>query len=341
MPHIKNRKNFLDIFLLSLFFNVAYFLKYVKTLKKSTNMKSTIDSIDIMKQPLVWRQFVAKHKLRGVNFLTIALDIYKKIIYKTKIFNVSFSRMYSPSFIFDLIIVGSNPIMTMLLLNKLEQVKTEKKIRVGLYIPLEMDYWAYDIIKDDEILKELSKILNTEILKIEDMITHISQKNFNNIEIISIDKRYKIDYFEQDEITKNFAIYFSKDKNELPIVADIIKYQNEVKNMLILKMMKDFYKNNAIKKLIWKHTAPKNDFVFYPPIAFSKNILLTSLPQGWMSAQYTIDKQDIVKYSHILSEFSFGTAKTICANMDIFKTHSARDIQLCDKLSIEEIIGGK
>ena len=78
-------------------------------------MKNTVDSIDIAKQPLIWRQFISKHKLRGVNCITVGLDIFKKIIYKSKILKVSFPRMYSPSFVFDLVIVGSNPIITMLI----------------------------------------------------------------------------------------------------------------------------------------------------------------------------------------------------------------------------------
>ncbi len=280
--------------------------------------ENIVKSIEITKQPFVWKQFISKNKYRGYHPLSLLLNAFKWMVR-----DHNFPKKYSPSFLFDHLVIGSNPIITLLLIN--EVIKNNKtNIKIGLYFPEEKDYWKYDLIKEKDFFKVISKKLNSKIESIDDFVNYFSI--MNNVELILIESRYKIEYVENDDFTKGSLIYFSKEENNNIQVNDFIEYQNEVKRFIQEKTIKNLLDKNLMKKLIWKKTSKLEDKSFYCPIVLAKNVYLSSLPQGWLSMNNEISKENIVKYNHVFKNNSFGTARAICSNFELLKEHCLEDI---------------
>ncbi len=286
--------------------------------------ENTILSKDIKLQPNIWLQFLRKDKFRGYSILSkignLILDPF---------FDYRFSRKYSPSFVFDNLIIGSNPIINILLAFKiLQNAKSNNEpINIGFFLPKEQDYWGYDLLFQEDLYKELSSLLNEKVTKIEEaidiLISKITEKNVN---LILLDSRYRIDYIEHDDFTGASFLFFSNQKNKLPEVSEFIAYQNDIKKILQIRIHNRLYENKSLKKLIWQRIAPSSEKGFFAPIAIAKKIYLSSLPQGWMTMDYKVEENKVI-YQHDYNGISYGTAKSICSKVELYKQHSLEDIK--------------
>lgn len=284
--------------------------------------ENVIFSKDIKLQPDVWLQFLRKDKLRGNSFFAKIGNLLFDPFY-----NYKFFRKYSPSFVFDYLIVGSNPIINLFLILKILNNNKNNNLYIGFFLPKEQDYWAYDIIFQDDFFKEISKELKQEIYKIEQLIDFLIIKiKEKNINLILLDSRYRIDYIEYDKFTDSSFLFFSNQKNKLPEVSDFIAYQNDIKKILQIRIHNRLYENKVLKKLFWKRIAPQNEKRFFAPIAITKKMYLSSLPQGWMTMDYKVENNQVI-YDHIYRDVAYGTAKSICSKVELYKEQALSDIK--------------
>ncbi len=284
--------------------------------------ENIILSKDIKLQPNIWLQFLRKDKFRGYSAIAKIVNVLCDPFY-----NYRFFRKYSPSFVVDHLIVGSNPIINLLLAFKILEKSDDKNIIIGFFLPKEQDYWAYDIIFQEDFFKEISTLLNKNISKIEELVdTLIDKVKEKNANLVLLDSRYRIDYVENDNYTNASFLFFSNQKNKLPEVSDFISYQNDIKKILQVRIHNRLYDSKILKKLVWKRIAPSSEKRFFTPIAIAKKMYLSSLPQGWMTMDYKVVNNQVV-YDHIYRDVAYGTAKVICAKVESYKEQSLLDLK--------------
>ncbi len=289
-----------------------------------------IKSKPFIKQPFVLKQFAYKHKNRGYTPLSFCIMLWKLVSER-----FSGTKKDNTSYRIDHLLIGSNGLLNLLLLKKINDlaIKENKVFSVGIFEPKEKDYWYYEIVnKNEEIADSFCfqlGINKQKRINIPKLIKDVGDKNiFSNIKIIYIDNRYKIDYLEHDEYTNNWFLYFNNKKLTVPGVGEFIEFQNEVKDNLNNEIKVNLFKNDMAKQLVWfrkKSNADKKEF--NSPILISKNLMLSSLPQGWCELEHQIQENGCVKYKNKYEIRSFGTANSICSNGENFKQHTIKDIE--------------
>lgn len=285
-------------------------------------LDNVVLSKDIKFQSDIWLQFLRKDKFRGDSIWVKAGNLMFD-----PFFNYRFARKYSPSFCIDHLIVGSNPIINILLALNILKKNVAPNTSIGFFLPKEQDYWFYGLMFQEDFYKNLSSKLGKNISKIEELIDLLIDKvKEKKANLIILDSRYRIDYLEHDDFTNASFLFFSNEKNKLPEVSEFIAYQNDIKKILQVRINKRLYENKVLKKLIWKQIAPKKEKKFFAPILIAKKMYLSSLPQGWMTMDYKIEG-DKVFYDHHYQDISFGTAKSICSKVELYKEHSLGDIE--------------
>ncbi len=296
---------------------------------------NVIKSKPFLKQPFVVKQFAYKHKMRGYNPLSFCVMLWK--ILTERFWG---TKKDNTSYMLDHLLIGSNGLVNLLLLKKINDlaVKENKKFSVGIFEPKEKDYWYYELVnKDEKIADSFCVQLGIDKQKrinFGRLIQDIKDKNiFSNIKIVYVDNRYKIDYLEYDEYTNNWFLYFNNKKLTVPEVSEFIEFQNQIKDNLNNEIKINLFKNDMAKQLVWfrkKGNVGRKEF--NSPILISKNLILSSLPQGWCELNHEIQQDGSVKYKNKYNIKSFGTANSICSNGELFKKHTMRDVEEFDVL---------
>lgn len=285
--------------------------------------KNIIKAVPFRKQPIVFQQFCYKHKNRGLSAKSIFVFLLRKFI------NFLFSNTKNnTSFRVDKLIIGSNGIINLCLLDKINKkaISENKVIKVGILEPKEKDYWFYEILKEEETKKILKENIGYSTNNISELIYYIAKNNiFSNIEIFFIDNRYKIDYMEYDDFTKSWFLYFNNQKLTIPFSGEFIEEQNKFKEKINKDVKHLFFANKMAKQLIWDKV--KKDKEFKTPILIMGDVLFSSLPQGWFDVKHEINEDGIVfyKYNNVIN--FFGTAKSICTKTEKLREHVLRDLE--------------
>lgn len=112
-----------------------------------------IKPIPAIKQPLKWRQAISQSKFGKITW---------KNFYLYPLTKWWFSFKSHESTLFDYLIIGSNPVLTHLLVLKLynSALKAGNKVKVAIYLTDESDYWAYHVLEEEKTWTYFESELN-------------------------------------------------------------------------------------------------------------------------------------------------------------------------------------
>ncbi len=270
-----------------------------------------IKSKKISLLPWVYRQFISKRKYRGLTLLACLLEMRQLLTFYKHAPNRN-----QPFYMFDHLIVGSNMIINLIILNSiLDNIKNTNVANIGVFLPKELDYWSYDLLNESSFLEEFKKIpYLTNKKNIDEILKELIERlNSKKMNIIFLDERFRINYVEYDNFTKTSFFWFDNKKNNIVKNEANIETNNEIKNFMNKEVLKVFEKNENTYKLIWDfHSTYIKDSNYETnncALSISKNTHISSLPQGWLNLNNKISQQrvDYENDKYIL----YGTAKTV------------------------------
>jgi len=263
-----------------------------------------VKSKPLGKQPALWKQAFSSSPYRGWNFFTILLYPIIYLLYKHK---------KKPSLLLDHFIVGSNPIINLILLSKLSTHNNKKTLKIGIHMPIECDYWSYELIENPIIFNLLERITGIKSDNITDFINlFFIQLSKRNIELFLIDNESSISFIKKDDFINGWILHLITKEDTRPTVSDFIEKQNIIKEKIINSFMSLIFSHTNIKKVEWVNKSYQNY-----PVILTKNISVSSLPQGWVDSKVNSTK-DISYFTNILSDYSYGSAKFIVTNPALF-----------------------
>ncbi len=272
-----------------------------------------IKSKKVISLPFTYLQFVAKNKFRGFNVISILLGIFHACI-----FGYYYPNKKQPSFILDHFIVGSNMIFSLLIANKIIQENKNKNITIGIFIPKELDYWAYDLVKEEEFINELKTIpFLKDVKKLDEIfIKLVENLNNSNTKIVLLDDRFRISYVEYDKFTESAFFWFDNKKNQVAKNEMYVEDNNKIKNFINKKIKKIMENSENAFNLIWEFENHYKKSNIYETndcaLAISKKTYICSLPQGWLDMEKII-LEDRVCYKND-NYALYGTADVLYFN---------------------------
>lgn len=277
-----------------------------------------IKSKKMSKQPLVWKKAALNETPPGWTWVDVFFYPVHSMLYILK---------DNPSLLVDEFIMGSNPVLSLLLLNKIskECVKKQESKKVAIFFVNQPDYWAYDIVQDKLFFDEIYKNYAIRASSIEELISKILDnisREFLEIYIIN-DDDLRISYYTKDDYVNGWIFNFlTKQKQDTNEVDGYIKVQNEIRVMVYSELLKELGKNKLAKKIKWDKMDAKNY-----PIVMTKNLKITSLPQGWISMQ-SEEKDNCVYFKSEASDCSFGSAISIATLPEKLRENSINQLKL-------------
>ena len=281
----------------------------MEEIKKSKKMSS---------QPLLWKQASINFNKRGWNISSI-------VVFFIPIKNL-FELMDNPSIMVDYLVIGSNPILNILILEEISKKCYEKHEHksVAVFCPNQPDYWNYELINDDTFWREISKKRNKNIKNIKELFQDICfnlQKEYLEILLVKEDNMF-VKYAQYDKYVDGWVFHlFEKDEKENKLKLDpYIEMQNDIKSIIKEEFLKNMFKFKLIKKIKWENLTEKNY-----PVILTKKVHLTSLPQGWINSSFN-SNEDLIIFKNDLSLCSYGSAVHIMTNKQKLKEISKEDI---------------
>lgn len=277
-----------------------------------------IQSLKMSKQPLVWRKAALQETPSCWTWKDVVFYPIHSLLYKLN---------NNPSLLVDELIMGSNPILNLLLLHKLskECVKFEEYKKVGIFFINQSDYWAYDIIKNKEFFDSIHENYGIKASSIEELINNILDgisREYLDVYIIN-DNDLRISYHIKDEYTQGWIFHLlNKTDNEHTEVDGFTKIQNDIKNIVQSELLRTLYKDKIAKKIKWVNSNSK-DY----PILMSKNINITSLPQGWINIS-SEEKDSVIYFKSNLIDYCYGSAISIATIPEMLRKSSLKQIIL-------------
>jgi hypothetical protein len=293
-----------------------------------------IHPLKMGKQPFFWRQAVSDSPNRGWSLRNILLFPLIKYKYRFK---------KHESFLCDALIIGSNPVLTILLLRKLaQQAYTQKTpLKIGILRGCDADYWAYHEFKKADFLDELSKHFNYDISDGKDLIAKIVKStNWSYLEPVLMNlEDLSVEYIKKDNYVNGFVGHIVATKNDTlsfsKYLPNVNAQENRLKDKLWInfsQLLSDFVP--SYKELDWKepiHNTP--DKLEKSHILLTKKVFLSSLPSGWMDIQTDV-KEKYTFFKHDFISQSVGSAVKIANNFHILEVQALEDIKDVDKLSL-------
>jgi hypothetical protein len=110
--------------------------------------------------------------------------------------------------------------------------------------------------------------------------------------------------------------------SQLNEVDEFTTVQNDIKKMVKTELLHALYKNNMAKKVRWQKFG-----IGQYPILMSKNIKITSLPQGWISTN-SEENNGVIYFSNSISQYSYGSAISIATIPEILRKNSLQQIHI-------------
>ena len=277
------------------------------------------------KQPVLWRQAIRQGKIRGrggINFLL------------APVFSHYFSFKHHQSALFDHLIIGSNPIISALLLKELytQSLKVDRglAVKIGLVLTDNEDYWGYHAMEKDENWQEVY-VANQKITSFENLLKtqpfFFQDEKQHNLTII--EDNFSVMNCIYDAYIDGYVLHL-KDKEvrqdfhsqRLPTVVhseNIIRQRMSAELLSYLNAMSA--KTSAISTMRFSDKKTScADNITPTHILLAKRVWLSSYPEGWLNihsieAQHRSDKQDYesTRYHHDLEKTAFASARH-CAN---------------------------
>ncbi len=283
-----------------------------------------VKSDNIVSLPFKYKQFIAK-KEKG-------WDSYFFRIKQTFTFNRFLPMRDQPVFQVDHLIVGSNMLLNLVLLYKISEKNLNNPTNIGIYSPKELDYWAYDIIVDNEIFKKIQS--NTQFKdceKIEELIElMVNSIKKTKIKVFLLDERFRINYVEYDNNNNKSFFWFDNEKNNVVKNEKFIEENNKIKLFTNETIINFLEKGVFFNKVIWNF---KNNFQKYKEVnsekkyalAIAEYVYITSLPQGWLSLKNDI-REDRVCFNAENSYKLFGTSKVIFFEQNAMQNYCKKEL---------------
>lgn len=220
-----------------------------------------------------------------------------------------YQKKHYPFFSTNYLIVGSNPILNLLYVYQLiQEKKIKKNTKITIFFTNSLDYWNYDLLEEPIFFQTLSEQYGFRSSTIQDWIDEIfyyfSQHDiFKNIFIFHKQNIFIEKYF-QDSFSQSHILELYEKEITVPYPHPYIAKQNEIKKNILQMIIQKFYNAHAhyLSYKIYK----KNHY----PILLSNQIVLTSLPQGWLSLNAQ-ENHHITSFQHDLQKYSIGSALKI------------------------------
>lgn len=272
----------------------------------------------MQKQPLVWRKAALQETPSCWTWKDVLFYPIHSFLYKLN---------KNPSLLVDELIIGSNPIVNLLLLYRLSQecIKNDEHKKVALFFINQIDYWSYNIIQDEVFFDEIYKNYRIKAKNIEELINKILDSiSREHLDIYIIDEpELRINYHIKDEYTQGWIFHlFNNVDSQLNEIEQFTKIQNDIKTMIKTEFLHILYKDKMAKKVKWENVGTDKN-----PILMSKNIKITSLPQGWINT-ISEEKEDVIYFSNSISQYSYGSAVSIATIPEILKNNSLQQIKI-------------
>lgn len=301
-----------------------------------------IKPITAMKQPLLWRQAISQSKFGKLNW---------KNFYYYPLTKWAFSFKKHESALFDYVIIGSNPIITHLLILKLfkEISFTDQAINIGIYFTGN-DYWSYHLFENKETWDFLSKEMDIDLGEsfAESLIKHKNvYRSIGNITLINSHNNC-ISYYQKDEqYSKGYIIHLKPQQYEPNTFEKAMPHVNVAENQLRLKYLDSYYSffdktsetSDNIFKLSYSNKMQANqDSEEKTHILLSNRIFLTSLAY-WLNSNpaqehvknYENNIYHSTYFEHKLNQYSYGTANRTANDFGSLEHQSLEDCKYAFK----------
>lgn len=286
-----------------------------------------------MSQPLLWRQAISQSKFGVLNW---------KNFYYYPLTKWLFSFRIHESSLFDYTFIGSNPILTHILLIQLANKARcmQKKIKVGLYFTGN-DYWSYHLFEteapwqfiNDEMGFKIGNDFSDFCEQYKDFLKHL------DISIIYSENN-SISYYQKDEqYSKGYVVHLKPNEYKTNSFEKAMPHVNVAENTIRLQYVEQYLKwlstKDNVKKLKYSDKMQKNqDSEEKTHLLLSEHIYLTSLPY-WVNCHteqrqvtnYEQHTYSSTEFIHAFNNFSCGTAN-----------HTANDFHSLEHQSLEDII---
>lgn len=278
-------------------------------------MKNTIKA---QNQPIHWRQAICqsqRKKFSWKNFYIYPLTKY------------TFPYRNYLSYLSDVVILGSNPIINHLLLAKLYKENLQDfinhgtKVKVTILKDNNSDYWSYHSLKQQDVIDYINYNTGLKLHVIEDIFDYCGDLYLENspleISMISNNNMSVYYYFKREEFVDGYVFHLQDkvitDNDYQKSMPNVTLLENSIKEnfwyLLRNKMNKHGYLLNYNKE---KTNNAANDMKTH--LLLTQQVLLTSMA-GWVNSQTQIQEKKIdnqtfsvTTFTNDLSEYSYGSA---------------------------------
>lgn len=222
----------------------------------------------------------------------------------------------------DYLLIGDNPVLTLLMILLIAK-KSNRKTNIAIHFTNENDYWDYHNINQENFKKLIKDEFEILFDNYESFISESIEKLQTSINLCFVNSNNKlfVDYFSFDEFTKNHVFHLTeKPKSDTFRISDYVIANNTIKesfkNLLFTKIIHKF----GSRTVKWSLSESSH------PVIFSKNVFLTSIPQGWINFTTKSDEHNLY-INHEFIDYSFGSASTICHNPANFNDTAINDVK--------------
>ena len=309
-----------------------------------------VEPVMAKEQPLLWKQAIRQTEHRGYS---------KRNILFSAAIEYTFPFKKHLSYRFDHLIIGSNPILTYLLLLKLHDatltLEDVEPVKIGVLFTNEQDYWAYHALKKEDVWHDLRKYLkqsNNHFSKsfheLLEQRTDLFLDEMRQRLIVIDSSNFSLFNCRYDKYIDGYIMHIGDKKpiaehsfqSAMPTVLQeefkLAKQANEEFNQFLKKLSKR--NHNALYSLKFpdeKVQCPDNPVPTH--ILLSKRVWLTSQPQSWLNYELDKDSQTltlnneekikVTSFKSELSSFSFGSAKHIANDFYMLEQQASFDMQ--------------
>jgi hypothetical protein len=269
-----------------------------------------------IKQPLLWRQAISQSKFGRLNW---------KNFYCYPLTKWLFSFRKHESSLFDYTIIGSNPILTHMLLIKLyeQSLNHNQKLNVGIYFTGN-DYWSYHLLEQEATWKFLEEETNIKLGSNFQQFCENYSHIFEKIELTIINSdNNSISYYQKDEqYSRGYVVHLKPNEYQENSFEKAMPHVNLAENKIRLQYFEHYcnwlslISKGRIKKLQYSDKMQKNqDSDDHTHLLLSQYVYLTSLPY-WVNCkteQKEIKNYEGITYTstqfiHLFNNISYGTA---------------------------------
>ncbi len=187
-------------------------------------------AINAYNQPIHWRQAISQSKYKKFSWKNFYIYPLTKWLFSYKNYK---------SHLTDIVILGSNPIITHLLLVKIYRenldnyIKSGNKISVTILKDNNNDYWSYHSLKQKEYIDYINLKTNLKLEQIEDLFNYYNEiyneESPLEINIISNNNISVYYYFKKPEFIDGYVFHLQDKK----VVEN--DYQKSMPNVMRLE----------------------------------------------------------------------------------------------------------